>query len=52
MAVQLLFCGILLLGFFSLTRSIPVEFLASFFFIHLVSVYVVHAYNRIDTTAA
>ena len=36
---------------FSIARSIPVEFLSSFFSIHFVSVHVVHPDTRIDTIA-
>ena len=47
-AVQLLFCGMLLPGFVPYSL---VQFLSSLFSIRLVSVHVVHPYNRIDRTA-
>ena len=37
---------------FNIACSILVQLLSSFFSVHLVSVYVVHLYTKIDTTAA
>ena len=46
------FMGCRLQVLFDMTRCILVLFPASFFFIHLVSVHVVHPYTRINTIAA
>ena len=46
------FVGCCFQDLFNMTRSILGQFPSSFFCIHLVSVYVVHPYSRIDTTAA
>ena len=51
-AVQLLFCGVLLPGFVQFSRCILVQFSSGFFFIGLVSVRVVHPLSRINTIAA
>ena len=50
-AVQLLFCGILLPGFVYIAHSILMQYPSSFYSIRSVSVHVVHPYSRIDTTA-
>ncbi len=46
------FVGCCLQDLFKIARSILVWLPSSFFSIHLVSVYVVHLYSSIDTTAA
>ena len=46
------FVGCCFQDLFNIACSILVQFPSSFFSIHLVSIYVVHPYSRIDTTAA
>ena len=45
------FVGCYFLDLFTITRSILVQYLSSFFAIRIVSVQVVHPYSQIDTTA-
>ena len=45
------FVGCFFLDLFNIARSILVQFLFSFFSVRLVSIHVVHPYNRIDTIA-
>ena len=51
MAIQLLFMGCCFQDLFSISRSILVQFLSSFFSIHFVNIHVVHPYRN-DTTPA
>ena len=46
------FVGCCFQGFFNRVRSILVQFLSSFFSLHLVSAHVVHPYSKIDIATA
>ena len=51
-AVQLLFCQVLLSGFFKTAHSILRQFPSGFFSVHFASILVVHPYNSLDSATA